>query len=354
MSPRLWVTDVLDPAVPAVIAALQTDALAAGRPPWTVHGLIEIPRTDRPRAAEPEPPAGVRSLMSGPAMDDPDWASWVVTHAVLQRVDAVLPCSDRAAQLLAAQATTLRELGGALVCPPAPQMALVQDRWTATARLNKAGIPTVPALRARSSADLATAARTLGYPDRTVTVSPRRVGAGGVWSVRERTGLATTHPMPALPLYAVMAAVSAGPKPVDLVVQHEPAGPDTEVDILAADGTVLAAVARTVHRVSDGEWTDATVGPTPDQLTGLVDQVVAALNWTQLLTIRIAWDRANGSTAVRALRSATPLTAGLAGHAGAALLAAAIELAVSGRPPVLPAPTRAAVRRSWTVRAWPA
>lgn len=353
MSRRLLITDPLHPVVPGTVAGLQSAAVAAGAPPWTVLGLVSDP-DDR---AGLVPPPGVTELVPVPDAAAPGWRSRLVTLAVQRRIDAVLPWTDRDAELLAPAATELRELGVALVSPPAPLVQLAGDKWQTSVRLTELGIPTPASRAVERTSELAEAARELGHPQYPLVVKPRSSAGGrGVWSVREDAGLGITFPLPALPLYALMAAAATCPEPLGLVVQQQLPGVDVSVDVLAADGKVLASVARTRARTLGGLCVEGAVGPLWPAVAELVEQLVAALRWSQLLNVQLIWDPAAERGAVYELNARASGSIGTAGHVGVPLLAAAIELAVTGRPPQLPAmadrPSQ--FRRYWTDQAWPA
>lgn len=350
---RLLITDPLHPVVPGTVAGLQSASAAVGAPPWTVLGLVSG-LGDR---AGLVPPPGVTEMVSVPDAGTPGWASRVVTVAVERRIDAVLPWTDRDARLLAPAATELRELGVALVCPPAPLVELADDKWETAVRLSELGIPTPASRVVDRTSDLGVAARELGYPGHPLVLKPRCSADGqGVWAVRDDAGLGTASPLPALPLYALMAAASACEEPLGRVVQQQLPGVDVSVDVLAQDGKVLASVARTCARTSGGLCVEGTVGPSWPPVDSVVEQLVAALGWSQLLSVQLIWDPQTQRATVYELNAGASGSNGAAGHAGVPLLAAAIELAVTGRPPLLPAVVdrRSRVRRYWADQVWPA
>lgn len=353
MSRRVLITDALHPVVPGTVAGLQSAAAEAGAPPWTVLGLV----SDLVDRAGLVPPPGVTELVSVPDAAEPGWRSRVVTLAVQRRVDAVLPWTDRDAGLLAPVATELRELGVALVCPPTPLVELAGDKWQTTVRLTELGLPTPESRAVDRASDLGVVARELGHPQYPLVVKPRcSAGGRGVWSVREDAGLAVTSPLPALPLYGLMAAAATSPEPLGLVVQQQLPGIDVSVDVLAQDGKVLASVARTRARTLGGLCVEGAVGPVWPSVAELVEQLVGALRWSQLVNVQLIWDPVTERGAVYELNARASGSIGTAGHVGVPLLAAAVELAMTGRPPLLPAvadrPSR--FRRYWTDQVWSA
>lgn len=352
MGVRLLVTDPLHPAVPGTIDGVQAAAAAAGGPPWTVLGLLSDP-IHVPGLALP---LGVDEVVMVPGAEAPDWAARVVTAAVELRIDAVLPWTVEHARLLAATGTELAELGVALVCPPAAHVWLTCDRWEMASCLSELGIPTPETMLVDQASDLGTAAQELGYPGRRLLVRPRRPGGSwGSWSVRDDAGLGVPGPLPALPLYPLMAAAATCTGPLDLLVQRQEPGLELEVDVLALDGKVLAAVERSATRTVAGLCVEGTVGPPRLPVSELVEQVVAALGWSQLLTVGLIWNPMTGRTVVSEVTAGASRCIGASTPVGVSLLAAAVELAVTGRAPSLPAAegAPAGIRRYFAEQVWP-
>lgn len=349
---RLLITDPLHPAVPGTVAELQTAAAVAGASPWTVLGLV----SDVGGWASLVPPPGVTELVSVPDAAAPGWRSRVVTLAVQRRVEVVLPLTDRDARVLAPAATELRELGVALACPPAPLVELAGDKWQTAVRLSELGIPTPESRAVDTTAELAVAARELGYPKYPLLLTPRRSAGGrGVWLIQDDAGLGNTSPPPALPLYPLMVAASRCAEPLGLVVQQQLPGVEVDVDVLAQDGKVLSLLARSRTRTLGGLCVGAYLGPVRPAVAELVERLVAALGWSQLVTIELIWDPGRDRGAVYGLNVRAPDSIGSAGHVGIPMLAAALELAITGTAPPLPAAgIRTWVRRYWTEQSGPA
>lgn len=349
---RLLITDPLHPVVPETVVGLQNAAAAAGGPLWTVFGLVEGRAVGAALAAPP----GVAELLAGPGIGEPGWVSRVVTLAVERRIDAVLPWTDREAVLLAPAATELRELGIALVCPPGPLVDLADDKWATMQRLAELGVATPASRPVDRGTELAAAARDLSYPGRSLVVKPRRSAGGrGVWVVRPDAGLEVTAPLPALPLYALMVAAATREQPLGLVVQELLPGVDVSVDVLALDGKVVASVARTRVRTLGGLCVEGVVGPVWPAVAELVEELVAALGWSQLLNVQLVWDPDTERGAVYELNARASGSIGTAGYVGVPMLSAAVELAITGRAPALPsAGERRWFRRHWVDQVGPA
>lgn len=179
---------------------------------------------------------------------------------------------------------------------------------------------------------------------------PGDAGAGrwGTWLVRQDAdpwppapppaGTALTPVLPELPLPAVLAAAAHSPGPLGLVVRPVVRGGRYALDALCADGQVLAAVARTRIRQTPGYPPEQSVGPVPGPISAVLDRVVAALGWSQLLTLHAVWDPVTGTVTVTGLQAGASRSIGIADQVGVPLLAAAIQLARTGRAPVLPTP----------------
>lgn len=353
MTARLLITDPLHPALDTTIASLHAESAATTAPPWTLLGLIEGVAPDAP----PAPLPGLTELLTAPPHHHPDWVPHVTTLAVAHRVDAILPWTNQHTELLASAATDLAELGTALVCPPAHLVDLAADRCATADRLAHLGIATPATIRIDRSSDLGAVAPQLGYPHRQLLLRPRTTSdTRGTWIARPDTALTAAAPPPALPLYALMTAATAGDEPLDLVLQERLPGVDVTVDLLAHDGTVLGAIARTCTRTSSSACVEGTIGPLWPGLDTTIERLVAGLRWTQLLTVRLVWDPHAHRGTVYDLTARASHAISTAGRAGIPLLSAAVRLALTGRPPALPAPLARPVRyrRSWTEQVWPA
>lgn len=204
------------------------------------------------------------------------------------------------------------------------------------------------------TAALGQAAKELGYPDRPLVAKPRRrAGGQGIWVVRADVGLGTWEP-PSLPLYAVMSAAATQREPLDLLVQELLPGVEVTVDVLADDGDVLAAVARTSTQRHGGFSVAGTVGLLWPPVAELIEQLVKALQWSQLLSVQLVWNPLSQLAAVYELSAWPSKSIGSAGRAGPSLLAAAIGRATTGRrPPDVAVATTSRYRRHWTEQVWP-
>jgi hypothetical protein len=144
-------------------------------------------------------------------------------------------------------------VGTALVCPPAPAIAVFESKADGYAAMASAGLP-VPLWRhVRTADDLLAAVEEIEADGSTACLKPA-TGAGGEgfrvltrepFSLRRLTGF----PDARVQLDQVLAALESSPEPADLLVMPLLEGPEVSVDCLAApDGRLLTAVGRTKDR----------------------------------------------------------------------------------------------------------
>lgn len=343
---RLLITDPFHPVVPATVSALKERARAGGDA-WTVIGLA-------PRGSGADP-AALDGLIRGPDGRDRDWSS-LVELVRSHRIDVVLPWTDADAGRIAPLAAELAAAGTALACAPTQLVDLAGDKWATVARLAQLGVPVPETRLVRTADEIEKAAADLGYPGTPLLLKPRGLAGGhGIWSVRAGADLTRTSPRPQLPVEALVAAVGRSTKTADYLLQHELAGTDVSVDVLAHEGNVVISAVRTRGRTLGGLCVEGTVLPVSPPLDDVVAGLVAGLAWSHLANIQLIVEPNRGLVTVYEINARASGSIGTCAHAGLDLLHAAIEYARTGQVPAVPATALSPVgfRRYWSDEVWP-
>jgi predicted ATP-grasp superfamily ATP-dependent carboligase len=340
---RLLITDPLHPVVECTVCPLKRRY-----PALVVFGVSSI--------GGAVPPPSLESVLVCPSTDDPRFAPALAELVGRYRIDVVLPWTDADALVISHHAPDLAAAGARVACAPADLVRLACDKWATLQRLVELSVPVPATYLARSAAELADAARELGYPARPLMLKPRGLAGGrGVWSVRSTVDLSWTSPRPRLPLEAIQAAVSMMDGPVELLVQEDVPGVDISVDVLAVDGKIAGLTVRTRTQVLGGLCVRGTVAPGWPELDQTVERVIAGLGWSQLANVQLIADPSTGAVTVYEINGRAAGSLGVSSHAGVDLLASALEYALSGRPPERSLRVGAAVgfRRYWQDQTWP-
>lgn len=279
---------------------------------------------------------------------------------------AVLPWTDRDASALARHHARFERAGVALVCPPGPLVALAGDKWATTDRLALLGVPVPETREVSTGGQLREAAEQLGYPGRTLILKPRHLAGGaGVWRVAADADPMRPGARPSLPLAALAAALDNQDGARELVLQHEVHGVDTSVDVLAHEGRLLAAVARTRAATLGGLSVAGQVSAPTPAVHAVVERIVVELNWSSLANIQLI-TTPDGRPVVYEVNARASGSIGLAAYAGVDLLTSAIHLARTGSAGTGPGPagalnpqrpsggiTAMSFRRYWLDHSWP-
>lgn len=339
-------------------------------------GCRVVAVSDRhPVAGDEPPPPGVERVVTVPPAQHQDFAEAVVATAAAHAMTAVLPWTDRDARALAPHHSRFRRAGAPLVCPPPELVELADDKWTTMTRLAKLGLAVPATRRVRTAGQLREAALELGYPARSLILKPRRLAGGvGVWRIAADADPMAGGTPPDLPLAAMAAALDApiGRPALDLVLQHHVEGMDTSVDVLAHNGRLLGAVARSREATLGGLSVAGRVSRPAATVQDVIERLVAGLGWSGLANVQLITDR-DGRPVVYEINARAAGSIALASYAGVDLLAAAIHLTRTGRPPegLAPrfalalsdagsepaaghGPQRTSFRRYWLDHSWPA
>lgn len=344
---RLLITDPLHPVTASTVAGLRR-----GCRECRVVGIV-------PGGRSSPPPPSVDTIVTCAEPDAPEYIDTVLRAATSEDVDTVLPWTDRDALAISRRADRLADHGVTVVCPPWPLVGLACDKWSTVQRLAEIGVAVPRSVGVGSGEELTAAAEQLGYPRRSLVLKPRGLAGGaGVWFLRAEADLVATVPRPQLPVEAMAVAldrVSAHASGVGYVLQQEVRGTDVSVDVLAHEGRVVAAVARTREATLGGLCVEGRVMPLAPPLAELVAAVVSGLSWSSLANIQLVLGERGA--VVYEINARASGSIGSALHAGLDLLSAAIVQHRTGAAPddidgCVAQPIR--FRRYWQDQWWPA
>jgi carbamoylphosphate synthase large subunit len=343
---RLLITDPFHPVTAPTMTALRRDCRDCRV--IGVHSAVE---------AGVAPP-GVDAVEQVPRPGSDDFVTGVLDVALRHGLTAVLPWTDRDALAVARERAVLDAAGVAVVCPPTPLVELACDKWATRQALDRLGVPVPEARLVHDGRELVDAARDLGHPCRRLMLKPRRLAGGrGVWRISDRADLTSGGPLPSLPLEAVAVALDLSPEPAvrdGFVVEHEVVGADTSVDVVALDGATMCIVARTRQMTLGGLSVAGQVMPPSDGVRAVAQTVVGQLGWSSLANLQLV-EPLSGPPVVYEINPRAAGSVGLAVHAGADLLTAAIRLAQHGTvPDDLPDSVATVIqfRRYWHDHVW--
>lgn len=343
---RLVVTDPFHPVTAATVTALRD---GCGR--CRIVGVA-------PDVARRVAPPGVDAVEVCPADSEVGFAPAVLAVAHRTGCDLVLPWSDRDALALAGSAMAYRESGVSLLCPRADLVALACDKWAMLQRLDELGVPVAASMLVEDGQGLYEAAEAMGYPARRLVLKPRRTSGGrGVWALRRDADPFGGGFPPELSIDAMALAVHHwarwGRRPVDLVLQEQLDGVDVSVDVLADDGEIVVAVARSRVASLGGLCVEGTVRPLTAAEWSLVETIVGQLRWSSLANVQLV--AGPDGPAVYEINARAAGSIGISAYAGVDVLAAAISLArtgsAAGYGSEVVQPMR--FRRHWLDQCWP-
>ncbi|WP_354641226.1 ATP-grasp domain-containing protein [Kitasatospora camelliae] len=175
------------------------------------------------------------------------YVEFALEFCARHRIDVFLP---RLGQLaISLRRRDFEAVGTALVCPPAPAIAVFESKADAYAAMEALGLPTPLWRHVRTAAELRLAVEEIEADGGRACLKPA-TGAGGEgfrilsrepFSLRRLAGFADAT----VPLDQVLSALEASPEPADLLVMPYLDGPEVSVDCLAApDGRLISAVGR--------------------------------------------------------------------------------------------------------------
>ncbi|PJN23332.1 ATP-grasp domain-containing protein [Kitasatospora sp. CB02891] len=176
------------------------------------------------------------------------YVEFALEFCARHRVDVFLPRLHQLA--ISLRRREFEALGTALICPPAPAIALFDSKAEGYRALDAAGLPTPLWRHADTAAQLLVAVEEIEATGATACLKPAS-GAGGEgfriltrepFSLRRLAGYVDAR----VQLDLVLAALMSSTAPADLLVMPYLSGPEVSVDCLAdQDGRLLAAVGRT-------------------------------------------------------------------------------------------------------------
>lgn len=237
---------------------------------------------------DPDSPvlAGCDEVVGEPEVSDPDFVDRCLQVCSDHRVQVFLPVAGQSA--IARRRADFRAVGTALICPPAEAVTLLGDK-AATYR-DLAGSDWVPPWRPATDlrsfeAALAELAEhwTAHHP---LVVKPARgVGADGVRFLTRQPPTLQSLVGPAgpfVPASLYREAVARATEIPELLVMAYLSGPETSVDVLAAQGRTVAAVPRSKSgrsRSIDGR----------PELLAITEELVSRYRLDGLINVQFRW-----------------------------------------------------------------
>lgn len=350
---RMLITDPFHPVVSST-----TDSL---RKRCNIQRLIGI----EPSARRERPPPGVDAIYSCPSPGTEGFLAAVTAVVREESVTTVLPWTDTDAVALAPHRELFEGLGASLVCPPSELVELACDKASCLAAIAATGVA-VPKTRViNSSTDLASAATELGYPRQRLIIKPRGLSGGrGLWVLRPDPDMSVTYPAPQAcldTLSLMLDRQQAG----QFIVQQLVEGIDVSVDVLAEQGHLAVAVARTRDSTLGGLCVAGTVQPVSGLLRETLETLVKGLSWSGLANVQLVISK-NRPPTVYEINARAAGSIGVSAYAGVDFLSEAIAAAHPTAPghatpgytntvsELVTVPRSIAFRRHWRDQVWPA
>ncbi|MGI9116318.1 MAG: hypothetical protein ACR2JV_01625, partial [Gaiellales bacterium] len=191
-----------------------------------------------------------------PAGADPVFGPAILELARSEGAQVVLPQASFDLAGLAAMRADFAAAGVALICASPEAVAAADSKYETLALCERLGVRTPAFRRARGGAEVAAAARELGYPERDVCIKPVvSAGSRGFHvlsaSVDERHQLLEGRPGP-MPLKLEDVERALGDDPTELLVLELVEGLERTVDGYAEDGRIVLGHPKTREAMRAG------------------------------------------------------------------------------------------------------
>ena len=226
-----------------------------------------------------------------PVLPADDYVEWALGFAREHRVDVFVPGENR--QLAVARAVDRFQAQGTRVQVSRPDVIeVLQDKAETYRQAADLGVPVPAYAIARSGAELRAAYDELVSEGHAVTVKPvKGFGGAGFWKLSEdRPDLEAFLSLPDGRMHVndAVAILDRSDREVPpLLVSQYLSSPEDSVDVLAAEGVVLASVIR--RKPSKGQTRSFPKDP---ELTGLTERLVWHFGPDYLCNVQ--WRRVHG------------------------------------------------------------
>ncbi len=114
----------------------------------------------------------VESFTEMPGPSDPDYAERLLTFALNERVEVVLPQTTREVAFLAANASIFLERGIRVAVSSASSIQKANDKLATLTAFTAAGLPTPEYTGVSTAEEMSDAIKRMGFPDRPVVIKP--------------------------------------------------------------------------------------------------------------------------------------------------------------------------------------
>jgi carbamoyl-phosphate synthase large subunit len=161
-----------------------------------------------------------------------------------EAVDVVIPFSDEEVVTLSRYKESFEAKGVAILCSPYEITSIAIDKGSMLTFLQEQGVPVPRFCLPRKTAELAEAAKELGYPSKPVVVKPR-LGRGGrgFKILQEEVDVLSSRDSQVMKLEWYVDAVQQH-EPLEVILMEYLPGDDYSVDVLADNGRPLFIVPR--------------------------------------------------------------------------------------------------------------
>ena len=231
---------------------------------------------------------------------DKDYVEAIECLAKREKIDVIVPSSDNEVLAVARQLNRFKRLGVACVCSAPEVIKTSINKADMLLFLKKAGIP-VPKFAVPSSLDqVASLARHLGYPKKTVVLKPAWSGGGnrGVWFMQSDFSreLTTTKGTPLVTLEALIEQLKKLSSFPRLVLMEYLLGEEYSVDGLAEQGKPVYVVPRVRVAPLPGFSREGLIRTNP-AVSRYVSRIATAFGFDSNFNVQLKYD-SNGKPLV--------------------------------------------------------
>jgi carbamoylphosphate synthase large subunit len=182
-----------------------------------------------------------------PHGQDNEYIDRMLKIGIAEDVDVIVPLSDEEVLTLSSSQEQFAKNDIHIVCSDKEAVARSSDKGEMLTFLENNGIPVPEFRRPSTYAELDSAARELGYPDREVVIKPAQArGARGFWVISEKQNsqdlVLNRRCMQTIPYDTLRSMLQGRSTLPPLVVMEFLGGTDYNVDVLAEGGTTIYSI----------------------------------------------------------------------------------------------------------------